>query len=350
MEAARPRRARRPGRAAARRRVRAGGAGDRRGRAGRAAGRRAAGAARGGTAARGDRPRGPRADRRDGGGGLGRADRGWLADGAGEGDRAPTREALTVVVAEAGRRGGQRRLGPLRARAPAFATLWGGSTLPEWRAPGHLPGAGRLPGAAGRRPRLHAAPGGRVRRQPADPAAARLRSRSPRPRRTSTLRDDERAADGRRARHPEARRIRRGLPGVQRRPRLRSRCCARAPPRPARSPTPAALVNEVLDHRRRCPSCRATTALEVERVLPGAARVADDPAARRRRRTWSTRTGRRGAGGRGAHRGGRATGRHRPGSGRCWPRCASRWPVSRSVTPAGVGVSECYFRVTSRCR
>ena len=57
--------------------------------------------------------------------------RGWLADGL-EKEIGADPEALTVVVAEAGDE--VVSAGWVRyVRGTAFATLWGGSTLPEWR-------------------------------------------------------------------------------------------------------------------------------------------------------------------------------------------------------------------------
>ena len=184
VEAARPRRARRPGGPAGRRRLRARGAG-RPSWSGRS--RRwpaPPGAARGGTAARGDRPRRPGPDRRDGGGGLARrpqpAGRG-LAKEIGADP-----QSLTVVVAEAGDEvvsaGWVRYIG-----APGSRTLWGGSTLPEWRA-GASTGRWWLPGAAGR------ARGFTLLQVDAPRTAGRSCSgsgwsRSPRPPRTSTLPD-----------------------------------------------------------------------------------------------------------------------------------------------------------------
>ena len=199
-------------------RLRARGAGDRRDRPDRAAGRRAAGATRGRTAARGHRARRPRPDRRAWRRRSGATTARWLADGL-EKEIGADPEALTVVVAEAGDEvvsAGWVRYVP----GTAFATLWGGSTLPAWRRRGIYRALVALPGPARRGPRLHAAPGRRVRRQPPDPGAPRLcRGHHDDAVRLHSLMVSE-PPDARRARHPEARRIRRGLSGVQCRPRL----------------------------------------------------------------------------------------------------------------------------------
>ena len=171
MEAARPRRAGRPARPVAGRRVRPGGAGDRRDRPGRAAGRSPPGGSRGGTPARGDRPRRPGPDRGHGGG-VWATSRGHLADGL-EREIAADPQSITVVVAEAGRpwsapAGCATSPAPASRRCGA-ARRWrvcaAGASTVRWSATGR----GWPPSDQ------HPAPGGRLRRQPADPGAARPR-------------------------------------------------------------------------------------------------------------------------------------------------------------------------------
>ena len=156
-------------------RVRAGGAGDRRHRPGRPAGRPVAGDAGRPAAARGDGARRSRPHRRDGGDGL---ERGPDTHRGGAGGRARGRSGRhhrdrgretddPVVCA-----GWVRYVG-----GTEFATLWGGSTLPQWRGAGDLQGPRALPGRSRGDPRALAAAGRRVRRQPADSAATGLRGR-----------------------------------------------------------------------------------------------------------------------------------------------------------------------------
>jgi hypothetical protein len=94
---------------------------------------------------------------------------GHLAD-----ERAADPDGLRIFAAEAG----ALTVSAGWVRFPSdteFATFWGGATLPAWQRPRYLPRARRAPGEArgGARPPVH--PGRRLRRQPPDPRAARLR-------------------------------------------------------------------------------------------------------------------------------------------------------------------------------
>ncbi len=100
-------------------------------------------------------------------------DHSWLAASL-EAERALDPDALDVFVAEAGETvvcAGWLRCEP----ASDFASFWGGGTLPQWRGRGiYRARVGRRAQAAGAAgPPLPA--GGRLRREPSDPRAARLR-------------------------------------------------------------------------------------------------------------------------------------------------------------------------------
>ncbi|HEY6594363.1 MAG TPA: hypothetical protein VI011_09680, partial [Asanoa sp.] len=103
------------------------------------------------------------------------ADRTWIADGLAR-EIATDPAALTVVVAVDEATDTVVSAGWVRfLRGTAFATLWGGSTLPRWRRRG-IYRARRLPGPPRGRPRLHAVAGRRLRRQPPDPRTPRTAS------------------------------------------------------------------------------------------------------------------------------------------------------------------------------
>lgn len=176
VEDPRPRRTRRPARAAARGRFRRGGPGDRARRPGRRARRRRSGAA----AAR--RGRHPAADHRPGRPGPGRHDaqhrlghgHGMARHGPGRPDRGGARPDRRPR-----RRGGGRgRLGGLAGLPPRHAVRRPVGRLHADRVPRprHLPRPGRRPRPARRRPRRHLSPGRRLRRQRAHPAPAGLRA------------------------------------------------------------------------------------------------------------------------------------------------------------------------------
>ena len=125
--------------------------------------------------------------------------------------------SITVVVAEAD----ETVVSAGWVRFPAntgFATPVGRLDPAAVAAQGHLPGAGQLPGAAGRAAGPDAACRSTAPRTAGRSCSGSASSRSPPPPRTSTLRDHGAAVDGRGAADPQDRCLRRRLPGLQRRP------------------------------------------------------------------------------------------------------------------------------------